>query len=230
MAETLICFCSAEVRLALVQADLIPHLINSLNLQSLSFSETVDIHLHLMKIILNSFRFATPYGLEQLEIEDYNTQQAVHKTIFQQVVVPSEQYIGHLCVNRFSIVDGSQSYSFLDLLATILQISPSYQPTMEFVLRMPVFLTIPSCLTFFEYDRSIWDFLWEMKYIQQKWNTARREVRQMWKTIHRMLRMEGIEDAIEEKLQNDEHKYFGREIVREAIEWNNLLGMNLLKL
>ncbi|KAK2954000.1 hypothetical protein BLNAU_11102 [Blattamonas nauphoetae] len=208
-------------------SDLIPHLIKSLNPQSLSFVDAVDIHTNLMNVVRFSLWLAAPSGLEDLEIEDANEQQADHETILKQVLVPSENYIWHLCNNRFSIIDRDQSSEFMFLLATLLQICPSYQPTMEFVLHMPVFLTIPSCLAFFEADRSIKYFMWNMNPIQQGWNKTRGEELQRWKTVQRMLRMEGIEEVMEQKLQNDQNEYDGRRIVARSIEWTNLQGMNL---
>ncbi|KAK2945969.1 hypothetical protein BLNAU_19113 [Blattamonas nauphoetae] len=226
--DTLLDRCSAELRLALVQADLIPQLIVTLNTLSLSFTKAIDIHIYLFSSINKLVWLVTPEGLEILGIQDENELQAVHETIFQQVVAPSEQYICNLCMHRFSIFDGDQSYEFMHLLAQLLEISPYHQPTLEIVLHMPIFLTIPICLTFFENDESIWSFLYEMSNSKQEWNKERGEVRQMWKTVHRMLRMEGIEDAIEGTLRNDENG-FGRLIVDESIGWNNLLDMNLPK-
>ncbi|KAK2957516.1 hypothetical protein BLNAU_7415 [Blattamonas nauphoetae] len=162
--------CSAEVRLPLVKADLIHQLVNTLNPLTLSFTEGVDLHLHLMEIVNYSVSLATSLYLEVLEIEDVNEQQAVHETVLKQVLAPSEKYLQHLCVNRYSIVDGDQRNEIMALLATIIRISPYYQLTMDFVLHMPVFLTIPSCLTFFEYDESIWYFLYEMNNTQRDWN------------------------------------------------------------
>ncbi|KAK2955930.1 hypothetical protein BLNAU_9090 [Blattamonas nauphoetae] len=228
MLDTLIQYCSENVRLALVKADLLPRLINTLNPQSLSFEEAEDIHTSVMIIIWNTLWLATSESLDHLEIEDENEQQAVHKTVYQQVLAPSEQHIRHFCVNRFSIIDGSQSTIFLALLATILEICPYYQPTMEFVLHIPVFLTIPCCLTFFEIDHSISNFLYFVNNAQWEWNEQREEVREMGITVLRMLRMEGIEEVIEEKLQNDRNEMFGRLIIRRSIEWkihwNNSCG------
>ncbi|KAK2963655.1 hypothetical protein BLNAU_1220 [Blattamonas nauphoetae] len=96
-----------------------------------------------------------------------------------------------------------------------------------FILGLPVFLTIPCCLTFFEYDGSIWCFLHTMNHARWEWNKGRGEVQQMWKKVLRMLRMEGIEDVIEEKLEIDRNGTKGREIVIFSIDWNNLQGMNL---
>ncbi|KAK2953791.1 hypothetical protein BLNAU_11194 [Blattamonas nauphoetae] len=225
--ETLMDFCSATVDLALVKADLIPQLIITLHPLSLSLADAVDIHINVMTIIHNTHWPATPFGLNELRIEDGNEQQAVHETTFQQILVPSEQYIYHLCVNRFSIVDGEQSKSFLALLTQILRICTYHQPTMDFVLNMPIFVTIPSCLTYIEGERSIHYFLFNMVDAQRKWNNLRGPKRLMWKKAHRMLRMEGIEAVIEAKLQNDKSGNRGEWIVDESIEWSNLLGMNL---
>ncbi|KAK2946546.1 hypothetical protein BLNAU_18522 [Blattamonas nauphoetae] len=189
--------------------------------------EKANIHICLTRIIIDSFWLATPNCLQQLEIEDPPDQQAVHETVLTQVIIPSEQYIRHLCVNRYSIIDGDLSDDFINFLAQFLRISPSYQPTLEFVLNRPIIPTIPSCLAFIEQDESIWELLEDMLGTQREWNTTRGEERQMWKTVHRMLRMEGIEDVIEEKLQNDRNGYFGEYPVAFSITLNNLQGMNL---
>ncbi|KAK2954271.1 hypothetical protein BLNAU_10770 [Blattamonas nauphoetae] len=227
MIRNLINLCSPAVRLALVKAALIPQVINTLNSLSLSFAEAVDIHIRLMIIINQSLWLATPDGLSKLEIEDDIEQQVIHETVLKQVIAPSEQYIWHLCVNHTSIVDGDQSKYFLFLLAGLLQISPFYKQTLEFVVVLPVILTIPSCLTLFEHDESISWFLCSMMYSQREWNEPGGEYRQMGTTVHRMLRMEGIEDVLEAKLRNDRNTFFGLRIVAKSIEWNKLLGMNL---
>ncbi|KAK2952441.1 hypothetical protein BLNAU_12547 [Blattamonas nauphoetae] len=207
-------------------ADLIPQLITTLNPHSLSFAKAVDIHVHLLNIIIHFLWSATRNGLASLKIEDPDVQQTVYETIFQQVLTPSEQYISHLCVKRFSIVDGEQSRYFMRLLAYLLRICPYHQPTMEFVLNMPVLLTIPSCLTFFTNDYSIDWFLYDMMKTQREWNKRRGDYRHMWKAVNRMLRMEGIEDVCEEKLQTDKEGLWGRAIVDDLIEWHKMLGMN----
>ncbi|KAK2950464.1 hypothetical protein BLNAU_14582 [Blattamonas nauphoetae] len=229
MLESLINRCSTQGRLALVKADLVPQLINNLNPLSLSFAKAADIHIHLLASLTHSLLLATPNGLAQLTIEDADGQQAVHETVLKQVLVPSEQYICHFCVNRFSIIDGVQSMCFMELLAQLLQICPYYQPAMDFVLDLSVFLTIPSCLAIFEDDFSIWSFLIIYIPSQGDWNRKRAELRQISKKLDRMLRTEGIEDVIQEKLQNDQEDE-GESIVTESIGWNNLLGMNLPKL
>ncbi|KAK2943657.1 hypothetical protein BLNAU_21405 [Blattamonas nauphoetae] len=183
-----------------------------------------------MKIVSNPVWLSTPTGLTLLGIEDYNRQQAVHETVFQQVLAPSEKYIWHLCVNRSSIIDRDTSKHFLTLLAQILRICPYYQPAMDFVLNMPVLLSIPGCLTFFDDDSLIWSFLEDMVDTQQEWNRTQREVRQMWKTVCQMLKMEGFEDAIEAKLRNVKTPSFGVLIVAYSIRWNNLQGINLPRL
>ncbi|KAK2957621.1 hypothetical protein BLNAU_7520 [Blattamonas nauphoetae] len=227
MIDNLIEFCSAEVRLALVQAELLPQLITTLNPQSHPLQKPLISSLIFLSCVAASLRLSSPDCLEELEIEDVDEQQAVHKTVLTKVLAPSEQYICRLCMNRHSVIDGDLSDDFMELLALLLRICPYYQPTMEFVLHMPVFFTIPSCLTFFEDEKTIWRFLYQMTINQQKWNEQSGEVQQMEKEVHRMLRMEGIEDVIEEKLRNDKNGFYGRELVANSIIWNNRQGMNL---
>ncbi|KAK2950141.1 hypothetical protein BLNAU_14943 [Blattamonas nauphoetae] len=227
MFDSLIIHCSIANRLALVTAGLIPQIINTLNPQSLSFAETVDIQINIENIIWFSLGLSTPEDLAQLEIEDDDEQPTVHETVFQQVLIPSEKCICHLCVHRFSIIDSYQSRCFLILIARLLEISPSYQPTMDYVLCLPVFLTIPICLTFFEKDYSIWILLKNMVDAQREWNKKGGVVQQKCKKIDRMLRKEGIEDVMEKKLRNDHHDFYGEWIAKYSIDLNNLLGMNL---
>ncbi|KAK2942919.1 hypothetical protein BLNAU_22178 [Blattamonas nauphoetae] len=227
MLHRLISYCSPKVDLPLIKADLIPQLINPLNPLSLSFTDAADIHTNLILIITNSVWLATPDGLECLKIKDRDEEYTVHETVLRQVVAPSEKYICHLCMNQFSIIDDEQSYDFLTLLARLLAISPCYEPTMDFVLNIPVILTIPSCLSFFENEHSIWIFLHQMIAIQREWNVTRGEVQKTGRAIHRMLRMEGFEDVIEEKLRTDKNRYYGGLVVARSITLNNLLGMNI---
>ncbi|KAK2943236.1 hypothetical protein BLNAU_21862 [Blattamonas nauphoetae] len=227
--EKVILKSSPKVRLSLVKADLIPQLIPSLNPLSLSFAEAVDIHTSLVAAINNTVWSTSPDGIEEIGIRDGREEQAVQEIVLKQILIPSEKYICHLCMNRFSIIDGDQSGFFLTLLVQLLEISPAYQPTMEFVLNMPVVLTIPSCLTFFQSDESIWYFLIIMFNVQQKWNDRRGNLRQTGTNVLRMLRMEGIDDVIEQKLQNDKEGSWGRDIVTDSIDWNNMQGMNIPK-
>ncbi|KAK2956936.1 hypothetical protein BLNAU_8011 [Blattamonas nauphoetae] len=226
MLSNLIWLCSDDNLLLLVKADLISELVITLNPQSLSFTEAVDIHTYLISTITYPLRLTTPEVLTSLTYQDDNEQQAACGTILKQVLAPSEKYIWHLCVNRYSIIDDDMSENFLLLLARLLQICPSYQQTMDFVLHLPVLLTIPSCLAFFEKDESIRYCLLSMIDNQREWNKKGGEQRQMWKTVHRMLRLEGIEDVIEGKQRNDRKTDLERLIVTDSIEWYNLQGLN----
>ncbi|KAK2952716.1 hypothetical protein BLNAU_12365 [Blattamonas nauphoetae] len=223
----LLWYCSTNDLLAIIRADLIPQIIIPLNPLSLSFAKAEDIHRNLMKIISRSLWLSTPAYLTYLEIEDRNERQTVHETILRQVLEPTEQYICHLCANRYSIIEGRLSKEFKFLLTDILEISPYYRPTMDIVLNMPVFLTIPSCLPYFEEDDSIYDFLSAILDIQLKWNKTSEEDGHRWRSVYRMSRTEGMEDVIEAKLQNDKDKYDGGPLVANSIEWSNLHGMNL---
>ncbi|KAK2964001.1 hypothetical protein BLNAU_1082 [Blattamonas nauphoetae] len=227
MLGTLIEWCSAKPQLALIKVDLIPQIIATLNPLSLFFAEALDIHNCLIRVISSSFWLLSSNGLSQLKIENYVEEQAVHETVLKQVLFPSENYIWHLCANRFSVVDGEQSKYFLALLAGILEKSPYYQPMMDIVLPMPIILTIPSCLTFFEADSSIYTYIFFVVDTQREWSIKSRDIRRSGTAIFRCLRMEGIEDVFDEKLRNDKKSDVGQFILDQLLKLINLQGMNL---
>ncbi|KAK2959588.1 hypothetical protein BLNAU_5366 [Blattamonas nauphoetae] len=229
LVSNMIGSCSTRVLYTLLKADLLPQLIVTLNPLSQSFAEEADIHINIMNIITRSFWLATPDIFTCLEIEDGDEQQTVYETVLKQVLVPSEKYISHLCVNRFSIVDGTLSRDFLDFLARLLQISSYYQPMMDFVLLMPLFFTIPSRLTFFEDDWSIRLLFEHIRYSLEQWNKEGGDFRRSGTTFIRSLRMEGVDDVMEQQLQNDETERQGQEIVNYSIMLNVSLGINLLE-
>ncbi|KAK2953296.1 hypothetical protein BLNAU_11759 [Blattamonas nauphoetae] len=211
MLNKMIFCCSTELHLALVKADLIPQLINTINPQSLPFAEAEDINASLLNIVWNSLWLSTLECLEKLEIEDRHEQQAVHETVLKQVLAPSEKAI-HAFYRHPGPTPRNMSFPSTDD-----GFSSSYA----------VFLTIPNCLTSFESDDSIWTFLNFMIGVRRDWNETRGEERQMWQKVQRMLRMEGMEDVMEEKMRNDRNEINGGFIVDNSIELNNLLGMNL---
>ncbi|KAK2957914.1 hypothetical protein BLNAU_7090 [Blattamonas nauphoetae] len=229
MLKTLIMFCSVKHLYLLVQANLIPQLIITLNPQSLSFAEAVDIHTCLIQLLSSSLWLATPAGRARLGIEDNDDKQAFHETLLKQVVAPSENYIRHLCVNRFSIIDERQMSNFLHLLGEIVQIGPHYQTAMDSVLSLPVF-TIPSCLPSIENDLSILYFLHLLIRSQKEWNGKDENVRLSGTTLLGSLRMEGMDDVLDQRMQHSQTGDYGEDIQRYSMEWNTLQGLNIQEL
>ncbi|KAK2948087.1 hypothetical protein BLNAU_16960 [Blattamonas nauphoetae] len=228
--DSLIQDITPHILLGLVKANLIPQLIITLNPQSLSFAEAEDIHACFISIITSSTWLATQMGLDELEKKHPLERHTMHQTVLDQVLVPSEDYLLHLCVNRFSIIDGDQSSEFMLLLGRLLHISPYYQPTLDFVLDLPIVLTIPSCLTFVETDSAIRYFFLNMLNRSENWKNQAKNIRLPRMTLLRSLRMEGLADVSEQKLQNCKWGSYGREIVRSAIRLNITQGMNLERL
>ncbi|KAK2953022.1 hypothetical protein BLNAU_12011 [Blattamonas nauphoetae] len=196
----IVVFCSINTLLKLVSDGLVPQLISALNPLSLSFADADDIHIHLMRIIDYALSLSTRTELESLNIHNAHEQQAVHETVINQVLMPSEGYLRHLCVNHRLIVDGNQSSTFILLIAKIFKICPSHDPMVDFLCELPVFLAIPSCLTHFEsFDTTLW-FPTEMLEVQSEWTRGGGRMLRRWNQVLRSLRTEGIEDVFEQRL------------------------------
>ncbi|KAK2948116.1 hypothetical protein BLNAU_16916 [Blattamonas nauphoetae] len=228
--DSLIQFCSPSVRLKLVRADLLPHIIASLNPLSLSVADYKYIHSRLIFVIDYSLYLSLPDNLENLRIENSTESQAVHETVLKQVLVPSEAYIRHLCVNQYSMIESDQSYELLTLFAELLQICAYYQPIMDFVFKLPVFSAITSAISFCDEELRIWLFLGQTCMHQKEWDKQGRSLRQYGQIVRRYLKMEGFEALIEERLENDKHGDRWELLAGQVIEVSILLGMNLLQL
>ncbi|KAK2959936.1 hypothetical protein BLNAU_5133 [Blattamonas nauphoetae] len=226
MLQTVVANCSAPLKLLLVKADVFDQLIVSLNPLLASSPDSKHIHSKLLSIIANSVWLITPISLSELEIKDPDEQQALRETVLKQVFIPSKQYICYLCSHYHFLVVEDMSTEFTTLLSQILEIYAHCHPTMEYVLTLPVFLASSSCLTFFESDDSINSFLEDVVDSKEQQNEQGGDIRESEMTIVRSLRMEGIDDVIEERLMNDRSTNNADHIVVNSIEWSNMLGMN----
>ncbi|KAK2953952.1 hypothetical protein BLNAU_11054 [Blattamonas nauphoetae] len=220
--------CSSNIHLTLLKAALIPRLITHLNPLSLSFTDSQEIHSHLTSIISSSIWLATQFGLNKLKIENWNEQQTIHETVLQQVLIPAEPYIRHLCVHSSSIVDQDQSILFMRILGRLFRICPFHPPTLDLVQNLPVFMTIPNALSTFVFEASIWHILFEATTAQREWNEQGGGILQTGKTVLIYLRSEGFEDSMEQKLTTDKNGFWKRALERDSIALNNMLGTNLL--
>ncbi|KAK2960963.1 hypothetical protein BLNAU_4050 [Blattamonas nauphoetae] len=194
--------CQADTRLRLVTDNLITQLVSSFHPLTPSFDNFEDNHT-LLIIINHPLWLSTPNGLAQLGMYHPHEQEEVHETVLNQVLKPSEGYIQHLCANRYKSVDDDQSTQFMLFLAALLTICPFHEQTMNFVLTLPVLLIVPSAMTFFESDRSITDFLEIVDTFQkgQDWTVGK--MLQRWNICLSCLRMEGVEDVIEQRRGNE---------------------------
>ncbi|KAK2953975.1 hypothetical protein BLNAU_11077 [Blattamonas nauphoetae] len=124
---------SAKVRLAFIQADLIPQLIITLNPLSLSRADSQEFHVNLLTVISHSVWLATPNGLAELEIYKQDEQQAVHETILKHVLVPSEK-IKQEPANHFEqfLASSGQQTRVIPILS---RLSPSGVTTLSFCRR-----------------------------------------------------------------------------------------------
>ncbi|KAK2945218.1 hypothetical protein BLNAU_19858 [Blattamonas nauphoetae] len=227
MLDSLLHNTSTRMHLRLINADLIVHLLTSLNPLSLSIADTQDIHSSVISIITLSLCLSNPYVLNALNIKDSSEQQAIHEAILNRVLVPTEAYIRYLCTNYSFIADGASSEQFTYLLTRPLETSQLSQPALTFVLDLPITLTIPSFLSFFEDNLTTLRFFFEFSRIVKELNRKDGEQSQTGQIIIRSLQKEGLEDVLQQQLQYTNTSFNAQAIVRYSVELNNLRGLNV---
>ncbi|KAK2961610.1 hypothetical protein BLNAU_3408 [Blattamonas nauphoetae] len=202
-------------------------LVSSLDLFSPSFTEAEKLHNNLIGVTYDSLMALTERVRDTLQLHNDNEQQELGETVYCQVLLPLEAYIRYICSNRYSLVDGELPASSMLLLAKSLAICPYHEPTMRFVFRLPILPTIPSAMTFYERDIMNLSYRLTMLLAQLKYTTIGGETLNLWNIILRSQRMEGVEDLDEQRLNLDFGGAYGHKVAERAIEWNNLLGMNV---
>ncbi|KAK2944388.1 hypothetical protein BLNAU_20690 [Blattamonas nauphoetae] len=174
---------------------------------------TDDIQNALIGIINGSIRPAMLIELTRLNLNERQEQQPLRTTVLNQALVPSENYLRWLFTNRFSIVDRKLSKRFVYLLTRLLMICPDHRPTLDFVLNLPIFLAFSSSLTFIENDVSISLYFDGMVYNEHEWVDIGARTRPLRAILHRSLRSDGYEDALEQRaIATDYGKYRMRTI------------------
>ncbi|KAK2953282.1 hypothetical protein BLNAU_11745 [Blattamonas nauphoetae] len=225
LLRDLIYRCSDKIRLALVKADLVPQLINTLNLQYLFFAEVVDIRSYLMCILSRIVWLSTPVGLAHLRCKDDDDKQSVRETILDR----GRETVDHFHEFSYQTPPNMSSLSFaeaVDIHVSLLQI-----------IIYPLLLATPDGLKNLRnednyeqqavHETVLQQVLVPSENTQQEWNIPRGNKRQMGKAVDQMLRMEGIEDASEGRLRNDRNGTWGGDILDKSISWSNTHDMNL---
>ncbi|KAK2950818.1 putative Ubiquitin-conjugating enzyme E2 29 [Blattamonas nauphoetae] len=230
LVSNIVVYSAKPTLLILVSSGLIPKVVTSLNIFSLSFKEAEMIHHSLILIILAPVYYSKDMALGSLDSACPEIHQTFRETLHKSVILPTEGYIRHLCNNRYLIKDYFQSNFFVNLLLQLLAASLCHPSTMELALSLPICLTIPSALTFFEHDIPSLGLSVETSIKKRPWMRLNGEMQDPCGIVLRLLRSEGIDDVLEQRLNNDITEDKGREVVKSTINWNNLLGMNLNEL
>ncbi|KAK2953283.1 hypothetical protein BLNAU_11746 [Blattamonas nauphoetae] len=122
-----------------------------------------------------------------------------------------------LSIHKLEIEDLHEQQAVLE---TVLQQVPA-------PLEKPVVLTIPSSLTFFVDDASIWCFHALMVRSQEEWIEQGRILGRSSALLLRSLRMEGFSDVSEQRVPNTGREAITKMIVGYSTDLSIMLGMNL---
>ncbi|KAK2943245.1 hypothetical protein BLNAU_21817 [Blattamonas nauphoetae] len=217
---------SSNVHLSLINLNLVPQLLSSLNPQSLSFEDAPDVVLFVASLLSQLLQISSPHSLIKLEIENNWDRSALHDTTLAHLLVPSEGFIRHVCLNRPSFEEKEISLIFMSLLMQILHISPYHPPTMDFIQTLPIVLSIPSMLTSCPSDQSKFYCLTDLLAEQTECIKRDGSNRRSNTIVARFLANEGFSDVLEQMMMADEEGDSGSYIVACSISLSCMFGIN----
>ncbi|KAK2952675.1 hypothetical protein BLNAU_12324 [Blattamonas nauphoetae] len=217
-------------RLSLLDANLIPHIVNTLQPHTVPLADNDTFHYSFLSIITSS----TIHGLSKEPTNpntfDTNTNQTVHDTILRKVVFPSEEYFNNLCHNRFSCQTKVFSESTVTVIHNIFTMCACHPPTLRWMQSSCFPLLWTSFLDNHEKENSLQFTIWCMVNTCQRWKKDEEEVRKRGNEVIRVLNEEGQENDVEQKLMTNGERYQGTVVRRFSFELSTLLGLNLPQL
>ncbi|KAK2961685.1 hypothetical protein BLNAU_3483 [Blattamonas nauphoetae] len=216
---------SIEIQCRLVESDLITNVFATVQPHTLSISGNDEILDNLIWIIVDYITLTDPSYLSECGIIDTVDIFNHCEMILQKVVIPSSQFVTLLISNRY-VLFGLLFDSFMSLLVTHIEISPSHRPTLEFVLASPILMAITSCLSFAEGEKCPWTILKNINRSLEKWKREVGEVVQSAKRIIQALISEGFEDTLEQIQMNNKIGSYGGHVVHYCRSISQLLGSN----
>ncbi|KAK2943461.1 hypothetical protein BLNAU_21644 [Blattamonas nauphoetae] len=98
------------------------------------------LHYNLVYIINSGLDFAVPPKYGKLPFPHTITQNDNSELVFNNVIVPSSEYLHFLCQNRHNL-RGDLVEAFSCLLCTLFHVGPYHAPTLEFVLSHRIVMT-----------------------------------------------------------------------------------------
>ncbi|KAK2941923.1 hypothetical protein BLNAU_23159 [Blattamonas nauphoetae] len=193
---------SQTIRCRLVESDIVTKVIATLQPHTMPISGNRAIFSKFVKIIFFCLQLANPFPLSKLGIIEAVDRFNHREMIFQNVLLPSSQFVVFLITNRF-IFDGDLFRSFMSLLVTHIRICPYHRPTLDYVLASPIVMAFSSCLSFVEDDGYLWVTLVDLVESLIEWEEDGPEVAQSGKRMMEALFSEGFEHTLEQRVKHD---------------------------
>ncbi|KAK2944977.1 hypothetical protein BLNAU_20095 [Blattamonas nauphoetae] len=216
------------LRFDLIQQDMIGKILAAIKPEMLPFQDHEDIHIPLMEILSEAIVFSNPNSLLRSDILETVSAEQIYDAVLTKVLHPAGAYLRYQLVSRSLIEDDDQSMNFALLLSRLLEISVHSSPTYDFILSLPISITIPDCLTFFTDDSSVWSLVEGLVICRSEWSQTSIIIRQKGQHILRTLDSEGLQDSVEQDMKHDVNGFLGSSIVNLCRRFDCLAGANIL--
>ncbi|KAK2951382.1 hypothetical protein BLNAU_13662 [Blattamonas nauphoetae] len=218
---------SPSINLKLIEADLIGRLVDALSPHTLPIERHETTHKNVMQIVTECLWVCTGFNMNELGISDDEGRAHVRETVLTRVITPCASYVEYLSDCRLTIVEGSQSYAFSDLLTCLLDVCVYHCGTLEFVLSLPIAAVLPISLSHFESEPTMDKIVFGLHIAVKGWREDREVIAGREKRVLGDLREEGMEDSIEEKLHCDPKIDTGVQVSSSAVFLCRGLGLNV---
>ncbi|KAK2944762.1 hypothetical protein BLNAU_20295 [Blattamonas nauphoetae] len=218
---------SPAIRCHLMGSDLVSNVFTNIQPHTLPISGNETTIDSLNRAIYCFLTIASPSSLKDLGITAAVDQFNHREMIFQNIVLPSSQFVTFLITNRYHL-EGTLLHNFMYLLDRFLRLCPYHRPTLEFVLASPSMMALTSCLSLLEDEHRVWMTLLNIDEAFAKWKKEDPEVVQSGKQTAQSLISEGFEDTLDQMMKHDNDGPYGLSVVYRCHCISRMLGSNVI--
>ncbi|KAK2943445.1 hypothetical protein BLNAU_21628 [Blattamonas nauphoetae] len=223
---------SFGIRCRIVESDLISNVLATIRPHTLSISGNEELIGHLIEIIDSCIDLTSPRSLNDQSITTAVDRYNHREMIFQQIVLPSSQFVSFLISNR-NVLKGDLLDWFMFLLSIFFVLGPFHRSTLEFVLASPIAMALSSCLSFFEADLRLGTTLTNINRSLEEWTEEGQEVAQSGKRMMQALISDSFENSLELKMKLEKNLLLrltqtGNECVKAGTDASQMTNRNRL--
>ncbi|KAK2961710.1 hypothetical protein BLNAU_3147 [Blattamonas nauphoetae] len=151
---------------------------------------------------------------------------SIRDVVLPEVIIPIEPSLVQISRNPHLLSWIKEYKTNLQLLLTLLNISPLHQPTLDFICSSPIPMVFPSLLSKVE-DNDTHQFIIKlMSSHLRRWKTHGTDTERRGRIVLQTLEQEGFRDHLELTLHHNKSSMYGKKVRRFSFEILNDFGIN----
>ncbi|KAK2947331.1 hypothetical protein BLNAU_17718 [Blattamonas nauphoetae] len=212
---------------SLLDALLIPKMIDSLQPHTLPISSNEQIHSTFVQILSHTFYLTTANAMDQIGIVDAPGKHSHRNMILEKVIHPTSGYLAHLIRNVPNDGDGDLGPNLMSFLGNYLRLGWQHAPTLEYLLSQSIEDQSMALLVSSEINEELWSFLFSFRSDLRGADSEGNEATRTRQRMKHALFSVGFEEWIEAEIHHTTDGDYAERIGTTTMGFSDLFGSNI---